>query len=123
LSALRYNLKALHDAGVPIALGTDMWAFPGLAVSIEIELYVNGSLYPGERVDTGISPLDALRAATQTAARSLEIEDRGTLEPGKRADFLVLYGNPLKDLSAVRSIDGTWKAGIRVGPMSRPRGP
>jgi len=123
LSALRYNLKALHDAGVPVALGTDMWAFPGLAVSIEIELYVNGSLYPSERVDTGMSPLDAIRAATQTAARSLGIEDRGTLEPGKRADFLVLYGNPLKDLSAVRHIDGIWKAGIRVGPMSWPRGP
>jgi imidazolonepropionase-like amidohydrolase len=123
LPALRYNLKALHDAGVPIALGTDMWAFPGLAVSIEIELYVNGSLNPSERVDTGMSPLDAIRAATQTAARSLGIEkDRGTLEPGKRADFLVLYGNPL-DISNVRSIDGTWKTGVRVGPMAGQRGP
>ncbi|HEY6065901.1 MAG TPA: amidohydrolase family protein, partial [Thermoanaerobaculia bacterium] len=71
LPALRENLRGLHAAGVPIALGTDMWAFPGLGESIEMNLYV----------ESGISPLEAIRAATQTAARSLGIEaDRGTLE-------------------------------------------
>jgi imidazolonepropionase-like amidohydrolase len=114
LPALRENLKTLHAAGVPIALGTDMWAFPGLAVSIEMKFYVG----------TGLSPLDAIRAATQTAARSLGVEkDRGTLEPGKRADFLVLTADPLQDVSSVRWIDGVWKAGIRVAPMSWQRGP
>lgn len=114
LPALRENLKTLHSAGVPIALGTDMWAFPGLAVSIEMKLYVSA----------GLTPLDVIRAATQTAARSLGIEkDRGTLEPGKRADFLVLAADPLQDVFGVRWIDGTWKAGVRVGPMSWQRGP
>jgi imidazolonepropionase-like amidohydrolase len=114
LPALRSNLQALHAAGVPIALGTDMWAFPGLAVSIEMKLYVRA----------GLLPLDAIRAATQTAARSLGIErDRGTLESGKRSDFLVLTGDPLTDVSSVRLIDGVWKAGIRVGPMAWQRGP
>jgi imidazolonepropionase-like amidohydrolase len=125
LAALRSNLKALHDAGVPIALGTDMWAFPGLGVSIEMELYVSDpiDLSSEERLKTTLSPLDAIQAATHTAARSLGIEkDRGTLEPGKRADFLVLRESPL-NLANVRNIDGTWKAGVRVGPMSRQRGP
>src|SRR5207244_7320251 len=80
LPALRENLLRLHRAGVPVALGTDMWAFPGLGVSIEMDLYVR----------SGISPIEAIRTATQTAARSLAVDgDRGTLEAGKRADLLL----------------------------------
>ena len=75
LPALSANLRTLHAAGVPVALGTDMWAFPGLGVSIEMDLYVRA----------GLSPLEAIRCATQTAARCLAIDhDRGTLESGKR---------------------------------------
>jgi len=114
LPVLKENLRALHAAGVPVALGTDMWAFPGLAVSIEMDLYVRA----------GLKPLDAIRAATQTAARSLGIQnDRGTLEAGKRADFLVLLADPLRSVKAIRSLDGIYKNGIRVGPMSGRRGP
>jgi imidazolonepropionase-like amidohydrolase len=113
LPALRENLKRLHDAGVPISLGTDMWAFPGLAVSVELELYGRA----------GLTRLEAIRAATQTAARSLGIEqDRGTLEAGRRADFLVLRSSP-EWLHGLQDIDGTWKAGARVGPMTERRGP
>lgn len=106
LPVLRQNLRALHAARVPVALGTDMWAFPGVGVSIEMDLYVRA----------GLSPLEAIRAATQTAARSLAIEkERGTLEVGKRADFLVLDADPLRDVKNVRSITGIYKAGVRVG--------
>ncbi|HMA17307.1 MAG TPA: amidohydrolase family protein, partial [Thermoanaerobaculia bacterium] len=109
LPALRGNLTKLHRAGVPVALGTDMWAFPGLGVSIEMDLYVKA----------GLSSLDAIRAATQTAARSLAIEkDRGTLEPGKRADFIVLSANPLADVKNVRAIESVYKNGERVGGTS-----
>src|SRR6202022_4585592 len=107
LAALRQNLRVLHRAGVPIALGTDMWAFPGLGVSIEMNLYVK----------CGISPLEAILAATQTAARSLGIEgDRGTLEPGKRADFLILNADPIADVKNIRRILATYKNGKKVGP-------
>jgi imidazolonepropionase-like amidohydrolase len=109
LAVLRENLRKLRAGGVPIALGTDMWAFPGLGVSIEMDLYV----------DAGLSPLEAVRAATQTSARSLGIDgDRGTLEPGRRADFLVLSADPLRDAKNVRAIAGTYKSGQRVGPES-----
>lgn len=104
LPALRENLRKLHAAGVPVALGTDMWAFPGLGVSIELDLYVRA----------GLKPLQALRAATQTSARSLGIEkDRGTLEAGKRADFLVLSDDPLRDIKNVRAILEIYKNGKR----------
>ena len=102
LPALRENLRTLHAAGVPIALGTDMWAFPGLGVSIEMDLYVRA----------GLTPLEVFRAATQTSARSLGIErDRGTLEPGKRADFVVLEADPLRDVKNVRAIEAVYKDG------------
>ncbi|HKD11406.1 MAG TPA: amidohydrolase family protein [Thermoanaerobaculia bacterium] len=108
LPALRENLLRLHRAGVPIALGTDMWAFPGLGVSIEMDLYVRA----------GLTPLEALRAATQTAARSLDLEaDRGTLEKGKRADFLVLDADPSKDVTNVRSLREIYRSGHRFGPV------
>ncbi|MEO8430294.1 MAG: amidohydrolase family protein [Acidobacteriota bacterium] len=111
LPLLRANIVALHRAGVPIALGTDMWAFPGLSVSIEMELYVRA----------GLTPLEALRAATETAARSMGIDaDRGTLSPGKRADFLVLTSDPLADPTNVRAIETIYKAGRPVGPGTVP---
>jgi imidazolonepropionase-like amidohydrolase len=82
-----------------------MWAFPGLGVSIEMDLYVGA----------GLSPLEALRAATETAAASLGIDgDRGTLAAGKRADFLLLSADPLVDVRNVRKIAAVYKNGVRV---------
>lgn len=109
LPALRENLRALEAAGVPVALGTDMWAFPGAGVSIELDLYVR----------SGLSALAAIRSATQTAARSLGAErDRGTLAPGLRADLLILSLDPLTDILNVRAVRAVYKAGVRVSPAS-----
>jgi imidazolonepropionase-like amidohydrolase len=105
LPVLRANLAKLHAAGVPVALGTDMWAFPGLGVSIEMDLYARA----------GLTAVQAIRAATQTAARSLALEkDRGTLEPGRRADFVVLSADPTADVRNVRAIAAVYKAGRAV---------
>jgi len=114
LPILRENLRRLKAAGAPIAMGTDMWAYPGLAASVEMELYVRA----------GLTPMEAIRSATQTAAHSIsDPSDRGTLEPGRRADLLVLDADPLRDVGNVRLISDIWKAGERVGPASERRGP
>ena len=110
LPALSENLRRLHAAGVPIALGTDMWALPGLAVSVEMDLFVRA----------GLSPLEAIRAATQTAARSLAIDgDRGTLQPGKRADLLLLSDDPLRDVRNVRKMERVYKKGESLAVVAR----
>ncbi|HKF43262.1 MAG TPA: amidohydrolase family protein [Thermoanaerobaculia bacterium] len=107
LPVLRENIKRLHAAGVPVALGTDMWAFPGLGVSIEMDLYVRA----------GLTPLEVLRAATLTSARSLDLDkDRGTLAAGKRADFLILDADPTADVRNVRALSAVYKAGVRAVP-------
>ena len=105
LPALRENLRRLHAGGVPVALGTDMWAFPGLGVSVEMDLFVKA----------GLTPLETIRAATQTSARSLAIDGNyGTLEAGKQADFLVLLADPLQDVKNTRRISEIYKHGVRV---------
>ena len=115
IPALRENLRRLNAAGASIGLGTDMWAYPGLSVSVEMDLYVRA----------GLTPMDAIRAATQGAARSLGLSDRGALEPGKRADLLVLDADPVRDVRNVRRISEIWKGGERVGrsDASERRGP
>jgi imidazolonepropionase-like amidohydrolase len=90
-------VKALHDAGVPIVAGTDE-GIPGHSVHREIELYV----------EAGLTPLQALQAATIVPARSMKLEaELGTLERGKRADLVVLDANPLDDIRNIRRVRWT----------------
>lgn len=89
-------IRALHDAGVTIVAGTD-YGLPGFSLLRELELYV----------DAGFSPLDAIRAATAVPARVMGMSGEvGTIEPGKRADLVVLDADPLADIHNLRS--GRW---------------
>src|SRR6185503_6321492 len=92
------NLKRLSDAGVPIAMGTDTGPtgrFQGYFELMELELMVNA----------GLTPRQALLAATRDAARCMKLSDSlGTLERGKWADFVALDADPLSNISNVRRI-------------------
>jgi len=86
-------VKALHDAGVPVVAGTDE-GIPGHSVHREIELYV----------EAGLTPLQALQAATIVPARAMKLDaELGTIEKGKRADMVVLNANPLERIQNIRS--------------------
>jgi imidazolonepropionase-like amidohydrolase len=85
---------ALHRAGVPIVAGTDV-GVPGHTLHRELELYVKA----------GLTPLEAIQTATITPARVMKLDNEvGTIEPGKRADLIVLDANPLDNISNIRRL-------------------
>jgi imidazolonepropionase-like amidohydrolase len=103
------NVKRLVDGGVTVAMGTDSGAvigrWQGYNEHREIELMVKA----------GISPMQAIVAATGHAARALRIDEQvGTLERGKWADLIVLTANPLTDIRNTREIDSVWIAGNKL---------
>ncbi|MGH7471746.1 MAG: amidohydrolase family protein [Longimicrobiales bacterium] len=102
------NVKRLADAGVAMAMGTDTGPtgrFQGYFELMELELMVKA----------GLTPRQALQAATRNAARCLKVDrELGTLEPGKWADFIVLDASPLTNIANVRLINSVWIAGNKV---------
>jgi imidazolonepropionase-like amidohydrolase len=65
-------------------------------------------------VDWGMRPLEALRAATANGAELLRLTDTGTIEPGKRADLLLVDGDPIDDPGVLRGRKRVWIAGTLV---------
>lgn len=94
-------LPLLQDAGVTILAGTDAgflnsFNYPGIALHDELDLFVR----------YGLTPLQALQAATINGARFLGKEaTHGSLAEGKAADLVLLDADPLKDIAAIRRID------------------
>jgi imidazolonepropionase-like amidohydrolase len=99
-----------HALGVPLVLGTDAGnpvIFHGLAVHRELELLVRA----------GLTPMQALSAATSVAATKVGVQDTlGTVEPGKDADLLILEADPLKDIANTRRIGLVVKRGALFDP-------
>jgi imidazolonepropionase-like amidohydrolase len=90
------NLKKAMDAGVKIIVGTDA----GTPFN-----YHGESAYELEcLVANGFSEMQAIQAATKTAAEALMLKDLGTLETGKVADLIVVQGNPLEDIKILQDI-------------------
>jgi imidazolonepropionase-like amidohydrolase len=100
--------RALHEAGVPIAAGTDLPSDPEdpyPSLQSEMELLVRHA---------GMTPAQALCSATRVNAAALgKLDQMGTLEPGKQANFVLVDGNPLEDISVLRRIRATVKRGRR----------
>ena len=99
------QLKAAH---VPILAGTDApnVGAHGAAMHHELELLVRA----------GLTPIEALRAATSTPAAVFHLDDRGVIRAGARADLLLVTGDPTAGIAATRHIAGVWKAGIAAAP-------
>jgi imidazolonepropionase-like amidohydrolase len=109
------NLKILADAGVPIAMGTDSGVpnnatfgrWEGYFEHVELELMVQA----------GLTPMQALVAATSGAAGVSHLDHVGSIARGKAADLLVLDANPLQDIKNTRQINSVWLAGRRLPAM------
>jgi imidazolonepropionase-like amidohydrolase len=108
------SVRALAAAGVPILAGSDApnpGTTFGASIHRELELLV----------EAGLTPLAALHAATAATAAAFGLEDRGHIAPGRRADLLLVDGDPLTDITATRAIAGVWKGGVAVPrPLPEP---
>jgi imidazolonepropionase-like amidohydrolase len=94
-------VRALHRIGVPIVAGTDQ-AVPGHSLHREIEIYV----------DAGFTPMEAIQAATLVPARAMGLErETGTVQAGKRADLIIVDGDPLADIRNLRRVVTVVQAG------------
>ena len=110
LSFLRSFTKALSDRGVPLLAGTDSPVIPGMlpGYSIHEDLQALAS--------AGLTPYQALAAATQTPGEFMaryapETTRFGEVQPGMRADLVLLAANPLQSLSALQHPVGVMSAG------------
>ncbi len=105
------NLKRLFDAGVNVGFGTDSGALPGripgFAEHRELELMVQ----------SGLTPMQAITAATGENAKLLHATDRGTIAVGKRADLLVVDADPLVDIRNTRRIIAVYHDGRSVANL------
>lgn len=106
-----HAVRELRDAGVRILVGTDA-AFPG-------------STYGASTLDEmallvadGLTPTQALIAGTSAPAKAFRLNDRGTIAVGKRADLLLVEGDPTTNIDSIKNIVGVWKRGIPVNRLS-----
>jgi len=93
---------ALHKAGIPIVAGTDQ-SVPGYSLYREMELYV----------EAGFTPMEAIQAATIVPARVMKVDgELGTIEAGKRADLILVDGNPLENIHNIRNVKTVITGGV-----------
>jgi imidazolonepropionase-like amidohydrolase len=104
----RENVTKMHQAGVKLAIGTDAggpvgFNFQGYNTPWELKILV----------EAGLTPLEAIVAATRNGAEVIGVADQlGTIEQGKLADLLILSADPLENIENIRQIDWVMQGGV-----------
>jgi imidazolonepropionase-like amidohydrolase len=111
------SVMTLHKAGVDILAGSDVSEplpiLGGLAhgASLHHELQL--------LVAAGLTPIEALRAATSVPARRFGLADRGRIAPGARADLLLVDGDPMTNIADTLSIRAVWRRGAQLASQEQ----
>jgi imidazolonepropionase-like amidohydrolase len=99
----RENFRKAHAAGATIVFGTDAAIYPHGMNGIQFAYMVKW----------GMTPMEAIKAATSVAARHMGWEDRvGAIEPGVLGDLVAVKGNPLDDISVMEQVHAVVKGGL-----------
>jgi imidazolonepropionase-like amidohydrolase len=104
------NVERVYKSGIPICTGTDCNNLPGISLPF-------GSSYFHElelMVQSGMSNLDVLKSSTSEAAKHFGLHDRGEIKEGKRSDLILVQGNPLDNIGAVKDLKAIWVGGLQV---------
>jgi imidazolonepropionase-like amidohydrolase len=104
LPLAKANLRLAIRAGVKIAFGTDAAVYPHGRNAREFAALV----------ERGMTPIDAIRAATVNDADLLGVTDRGRIAPGLLADLIAVPGNPLTDVRVLERVTFVMKGGVTV---------
>jgi imidazolonepropionase-like amidohydrolase len=111
---VKNTISALAKVGVPILAGTDAGnpaTWYGISMHRELELLVAA----------GLSPSQALQAATSAPAKAYRLADRGRIAKGMKADLLLVEGDPSRDITATRNIVEVWKNGMPASKLREER--
>ena len=102
--AQRQNFTKAHAAGVPIIYGTDAGVYPHGDNAKQFRIMV----------ERGMTPMEAIKAATSVAAKFIGWEDAvGAIEPGLYGDIIAVRGNPLEDITILENVEVVIKGGQR----------
>ncbi len=101
------TVRILHHNGIPILAGSDSYnpgTSHGASLHCELELLTYA----------GLTPIEVLASATSLTAKVFGLDDRGVIAPGKRADLLLVRGNPCEVITDTRNIEDVWIKGHLV---------
>jgi imidazolonepropionase-like amidohydrolase len=116
-SAAVETVSKFHKAGIPILAGTDANLQPGLVATVPFGISLHGELQMLVE-NVGMQPIEALRAATSRAAHYWDLRDRGVVAKGKRADLVLVDGDPTVNITATRNLRMVWAGGVQYdGPL------
>jgi len=106
IDAMPKSFMMAYKAGVKIATGSDFFGPP-------MRAHGENAAEPITMVKYGMTPMDAIVAATKNAAECIGIEKSvGTVEKGKLADIIAVKGNPLIDINALKNVEFVMKEGV-----------
>jgi imidazolonepropionase-like amidohydrolase len=104
---IQEEVMSVYDANIPILAGTDP---PNFDINYGNDLLKEIQLL----AESGLLPIDALKAATSNIAIEFDIPNLGFIKKGEEANFIIVNGDPTQYISSIENIESIWKNGIKI---------